>query len=79
MAAPKGESLRRPVKQLLQSLSNAQRIASYCVACGSACSHIEALFWLDGDDERFTLWLPVCTDCNPDLVSRAVPQPIWVV
>lgn len=65
------ESLSDSLKQFLDIQSKAQRRTIYCAGCGSVCMHLSAEFWLDGDEETFSIGLPFCPHCNPELLTRA--------
>lgn len=65
------QSLRRSLKRLLRS--KPQPSMEYCANCGSVCEHLPAQFWLYGEDEAFSIGLPFCPHCNPELFSRVPP------
>ena len=63
-------SLIDSLKQFLSVQSKAQPSLQYCGSCGSVCMHLPTNFWLEGDEQPFTIWLPFCPDCNPELFAR---------
>jgi hypothetical protein len=64
-------TLRRSLKAFLHLRSKAHPATKYCADCGTVCTHLVAQFWLDGDAEAFSIPLPFCPRCNPELLSRA--------
>ena len=62
--------LLRSLKAFLRLQSKDRPRATRCADCGSICQHLPARFWLDGDDEMFTIPLPFCPQCNPELLSQ---------
>lgn len=63
-------SLRGSLKQFLYVQSQIKPSAKYCTDCGSVCMYLPAQFWLDSDEETFSIRLPFCPHCNPELLSR---------
>lgn len=64
------QNLRSSLKQFLNLQSKIEPSTKYCTDCGSVCMHLPATFWLDGDQESFSIWLPFCPDCNPEFFAR---------
>ena len=58
------------LKKFLNLQSKIEPGTQYCAGCGSVCMHLPATFWLDGDEETFSIGLPFCPHCNPELLSR---------
>jgi hypothetical protein len=67
---PEDQELRGFLKQFLDLKSKAKPSAKDCARCGSSYEHFLTQFWLDGDDQTFSIWLPFCPRCNPELLSR---------
>jgi hypothetical protein len=63
-------SRRRSLKEFLYLRSRAQRRTEFPTDCGSLCAYLPAQFWLDGDEEVFSISLPFCPHCNPEILSR---------
>lgn len=63
-------SLRDSLKLFLSFQSKLQPSTKYCTECGALCSYLPTEFWLEGDEEIFTIWLTFCAQCNPELLSR---------
>ena len=63
-------SLRGSLRQFLNLQSKTEPGTKYCTGCGSVCMYLPTEFWLDSDEETFSIRLPFCPHCNPDLLSR---------
>lgn len=63
--------IRGSLKQFLNLQSKTKPSTKYCTHCGSVCMYLPTKFWLEGDEETFTIWLTFCPQCNPELLSRA--------
>lgn len=63
-------SLSDSLKEFLSLQSEAQPGTEYCAGCGSVCLHLSTKFWLEGDEETFSIWLPFCPHCNPEFFTR---------
>jgi hypothetical protein len=51
--------------QGLERLSKAPWREEYCDRCGFRLVHINAHFWLDGDEQAWDIPMPYCANCNP--------------
>ena len=65
-----GRSLRGSLKRFLDRQSKMERRTEYCTRCGSVCMYLPTQIWLDGDEDTFSLGLPFCPHCNPELIAR---------
>lgn len=62
-------NLRRSLREFLRRESTEPTIA-HCPHCGCICMLIPAQFQLDGDEESFSIGLPLCSQCNPEFFAR---------
>ena len=52
--------IRQGIKGFLAAQSCQQARVQICSRCGRKMEFTEATFWMDGEDERFTIRVPVC-------------------
>jgi hypothetical protein len=58
--SPSRENIRQGIKGFLAAQSCQQARVQICSRCGRKMEFTEATFWMDGEDERFTIRVPVC-------------------
>lgn len=63
-------NLRDSLRRFLNLQSKTQTGTQLCGYCGSVCTDLPTNVWIEGDEEAFTIWLPFCPDCNPELFAR---------
>jgi hypothetical protein len=60
------------------ALDNISSIAvqkpTHCLQCGTLMNVIDADLWLEGSDQRWSIKLPVCVECNSEDINAILSK-----
>jgi hypothetical protein len=60
----------KSLNKLFDDLSKVPASESYCSHCGSLHLYSDAQLWLEDSEQFWTIALPYCQYCNPEIPQR---------
>jgi hypothetical protein len=64
------EQMVDSLKELFEALNTAAHKQQHCLDCGSLLAYMHSYFWLVEDDHVWSVLVPCCRHCHPELTAR---------
>jgi hypothetical protein len=63
------------IRTALDNISSiATQMPAHCRQCGTLMTLIDADLWLEGSDQRWSIKLPVCVECNSEDINAILSK-----